>query len=444
MMGMQNIHAAHLQMIIWTLAISYPGVHGASAGSSCAVYVMDYTKSNIEVIDPTARKISTFAGNGSTNYQDGKIDQAIFAGGPCGTVVSSDGSRMYVAEYRPARVRMINIAAKTVSTLAGSGENANVDGVGSNASFDGLESIALSPDDRTLYVVDRSNHRIRKIDVVTGAVTPLAGSSSGSSGLQDGVGSDALFGTPVGLAISPDGKTLYVSEVDNKCIRKINITGSVTVSSLTSCDPSAVTNFSSPNGVAASPDGETLFVTDSSLYKVFKVTISTGVVAVLSGNGSTGSADGASGMAMFNYPYGVSITQDGSLLYVADWPSSVRAVNTQNGAVSTLAWNGADESKTGGAINATFGEVYYTATYCNKTVPVTTSITVPAATTTKLTSITTPAATTTATAGNASKISANATSAGHRSTGSSCLQFEWAVASLAAATLAAATIAAIA
>ncbi len=130
MIGIQNIHAPHLQMVMWTLAISYPG---ASAESSCAVYVMDPPNNNIQVIDPTAGKISTFAGNGSANYQDGKIDQAIFAGGPHGT----DGSRMYVAEYSPARIRMIDIAAKTVSTLAGSGNSGNGDGVVLIASFAG-------------------------------------------------------------------------------------------------------------------------------------------------------------------------------------------------------------------------------------------------------------------------------------------------------------------
>ncbi len=158
---------------------------------------MDYTK--IQVIDPTAGKISTFAGNDLANYQDGKIDQSIFAdGGLSGAVVSSDGSRMYVAEYNPARIRMIDIAAKTVSTLAGSGNSGNGDGVGINANFDGLQGIAISPDDRTLYVVDSNNYRIRKIDVASGAVTTLAGSSFG---LQDGVVSDALFSTCYGLAI---------------------------------------------------------------------------------------------------------------------------------------------------------------------------------------------------------------------------------------------------
>jgi sugar lactone lactonase YvrE len=326
------------------------------------VYLTDYFGYRIDVINSSAPNISTFAGNGSSSYNDGKIDQNIFEGCPSAATLSSDGSRMYVAESDPfARLRVINMHSKTVSTLAGSGKSGTGDGAGSYANFFGVEGIALSPDSRILYLVESNSHLIRKIDVTSGAVSTLAGSSEG---LQDGASGFAMFDTPVGIAVSSDGKTLYVSDSHNFCIRKIEAsTDLVMVSSLTSCDPSTA-KFDFSTGVAASPDGSSLYVTDASLRQVFKVKISNGEVALLSGNGITGYVDGASGEATFNFPYWISITLDGSVLYVVDSPSALRAIDTQSGAVSTLAWNGTDGSKAGAIGNAKFVGVYYSAVYC--------------------------------------------------------------------------------
>ena len=65
---------------------------------------------------------------------------------------------------------------------------------------------------------------------VGGGVTTLAG-SAGLPGSLDGVGSSALFNNPRGIAVTPDGSTLYVYDVINKAIRKlVKGAGSWTVS----------------------------------------------------------------------------------------------------------------------------------------------------------------------------------------------------------------------
>ena len=50
---------------------------------------------------------------------------------------------------------------------------------------------------------DFYNNRIRRVDIATGATTTLAG--SGSAGFGDGVGDNALFNGPWGIAIDPSG-----------------------------------------------------------------------------------------------------------------------------------------------------------------------------------------------------------------------------------------------
>ena len=67
--------------------------------------------------------------------------------------------------------------------------------------------MAYSPDGSTIAVADTVNHRVRLIDVATGAVTTLAG--SGSASFADGTGSAASFKYPTGLAYSADGTTYW-------------------------------------------------------------------------------------------------------------------------------------------------------------------------------------------------------------------------------------------
>merc|ERR1711865_4641 len=97
-----------------------------------------------------------------------------------------------------------------VSVLAGSSEqDGDVDGVGDAARFSRPGGIAISPDGTTLFVADTRNHKIRQIDVATGTVSTLAVSGEGGSG--EGVGTSAQFKFPQLVVISPDGRTLIVA-----------------------------------------------------------------------------------------------------------------------------------------------------------------------------------------------------------------------------------------
>ena len=79
--------------------------------------------------------------------------------------------------------------------------------------------IATSLDVSALFVSDIGNHKIRRVEVATGAVTTIAG--SGASGSADGVGDAAQFSAPRGLAISPDGSALFVADFFSHKIRRV-------------------------------------------------------------------------------------------------------------------------------------------------------------------------------------------------------------------------------
>ena len=130
--------------------------------------------------------------------------------------ITTDGTNLYVADHGNHMIRKIVIATGAVTTLAGS-SSGYTDATGTSARFKNPR--AITTDGTNLYVADLENHMIRKIVISTGAVTTLAGSTS--SGSTDATGTSARFNYP--QAIITDGTNLYVADTDNHLIRKIVI-----------------------------------------------------------------------------------------------------------------------------------------------------------------------------------------------------------------------------
>ena len=80
----------------------------------------------------------------------------------------------------------------SVTTLAGSGVSGYLDGIGTAASFSGPYGMDVSSDGKSLYVADWLNFCVRKINIETAEVSTLAG-SCGSEGFVDGTGTAARF-----------------------------------------------------------------------------------------------------------------------------------------------------------------------------------------------------------------------------------------------------------
>ena len=143
-------------------------------------------------------------------------------------IETSDGTHLYVADRLNHAIRRVNIATRGVGTFAGTMlASGSADGVGAAARFSqptGIVAVGVH-----LYVVDGGNRTIRRIAIATGEVTTLAGSpAAGGTGNVDGIGSAARFDAPRG--ITSDGANLYVTDAgtSTKTVRKIVIaTGEV-------------------------------------------------------------------------------------------------------------------------------------------------------------------------------------------------------------------------
>ncbi len=220
----------------------------------------------------------------------------------------------------------------TVTTIAGDGRPFLEDGPALTASFKDPLDVAVT-DDGIIYVADVLSHRIRKI--AGGQATSFAG--SGISDTTNGVGINAAFKLPDGLAVDHDGN-LYTLDVTDPRVRKISPEGLVTRFAGTGVEGFAdgraeVAQFGEEASGITSDNQGNLFVADADNHRIRKIS-TTGQVTTIAGNGNAGYVDGSSNIAQFLYPTGIVIDNQGNL-FVADL-NRVRKI-TPSGIVSTFA-----------------------------------------------------------------------------------------------------------
>ncbi len=179
---------------------------GVYSADGTMLYFTDSFAHKILQMRLSDKLVTTLAGSGKEGSADGKGEAASFSC-PCGIVMGPNGM-LLVVDSGNYKIRRVCTATAEVTTVAGSGEQQSEDGVGTAASFNGPDSLALSPDQKTLFVSDFDECKIRQVQLDGWAVTTLAGSGEEKS--EDGTGAAASFDRPWGLALSLDGKLIII------------------------------------------------------------------------------------------------------------------------------------------------------------------------------------------------------------------------------------------
>jgi sugar lactone lactonase YvrE len=284
----------------------------------------------IRAIDRANGTVTTLAGSyGHPGNSDGVGADARFSL-PSGLAFA--GGQLYVSDTENETIRKIDVASGAVTTIAGAqGQRGTMDGSAADARFGEPEGIALDGSGN-LYISDTDNNTIRVLSLGDGTVATLAGDSTATPGLADGVGTAALFYKPKAMAIDGSGN-LYVADAFNLSIRKI-VPGTRAVSTLTTFPVGL------PQGIAI--DGSDLLVSlagsgSGSDNRIVRVT-ATGAVSTVAGSAAAqGFVDGPAAAARFSAPAGVSDDGAGTL-YIADSGNFVvRAMTIADGTVATYA-----------------------------------------------------------------------------------------------------------
>lgn len=235
---------------------------GMTFGADGMMYVADSYRQVIFRVDVDhGGKITTFAGQlGKAGYADGPALAAQF-NDPEGLAV--DGNTLYVADEGNRVIRAVDLTTGTVSTFAGAaGMCGNVDMPGTQARFCGPSDV-LADGNGNLYVADFDNQTIRKIVLAGAGVSTVAG-TQGMNGFADGTGATVRFFGPRRLALDKSRAYLYVAELDNDDIRRVDLaTGAVTTVAggpgkaqvVEGALPGAINQ---PGSIALAPTGELL------------------------------------------------------------------------------------------------------------------------------------------------------------------------------------------
>lgn len=277
-------------------------------------------------------KVSLYAGSslGQSGATDGDRMNAKF-NRPWDIVYASSIKSLFIAEMAGKKIRKIDEFG-SVSTFAGSGIFGNADGVGTNAQFKSIESITRCPDGN-IYVTDSIDERVRKVSE-TGEVTTI----TGGSGNVDGNLSTARFGSAYGITCDTSGN-LFVADGGNHSIRKIDTSGNVTTYAGSTTGVSGLVDgvgnsarFLEPRGINFDPISGNLYVLGccgsfAVIEPSRKVTFLTKVLGYVNGNIN---------QAKFSSPIKLANDVDGDLI-IADSLNNALRKFTRGGEVSTFA-----------------------------------------------------------------------------------------------------------
>jgi len=287
-----------------------------------------------------AQSIFTIAGGGT---DDGQLALDIPAHGPRGLLLDKAGN-LYFVESGAGRIRKVDALTRRVSGIAGNGGSGfgGDGGPATVATLNAPQTIAFDGDGN-LFVTDRDNNRIRRIDAKSGIITTYAGGGNPpENSIGDGgPATEATLFTPFGIVIS--GGYLWFSEIayNGKRVRRINMQTNVIETIAGGVEggfvdgPGKDARFELPTGLAADAGGN-IFVADTANHRVRRIDQNFNVTTV-AGNGQPGSLgdDGPATAAQLENPIALAFDPAGNLNI--GQIGRVRRINMQTNVITTLA-----------------------------------------------------------------------------------------------------------
>lgn len=318
--------------------LSFPGKTIADEKSQ-RLFISDTNHNRIVVasLDGAAQMV---IGSGKVGFRDGDFHTPEF-NHPQGMALHADS--LFVADTENHAIRRIDLKAKGVETIAGTGQQASRFRSGGPARQVPLNSPwDLVFHNGKLYIAMAGLHQLWVMDIAAREIRPHAG--SGREGILDGPLAAAMLAQPSG--ITTDGHRLYFADSETSSIRVADFEPSGRVSTIVGTGlfdfgdrdgSGAAVRLQHPLGVAYH-DGA-LYVADTYNSKIKRVFPQTRTAITFLGSGKPGLRDGTGEDARFYEPGGLCAAS--GRFYIADTNNhSIRVADLETKQVTTLRLKG--------------------------------------------------------------------------------------------------------
>lgn len=322
--------------------LRFPGKVSRYTGNNNSLLVSDSGNNRLLLIGSEDNKIITQIGSGTQGFKDGTFETAQF-NHPEGTasLQNKSGSLIYIADTNNHALRVADMTARTVTTIAGTGSQGQFlnDKHDINALKTPLSSpwdITFYPDDNHLAIAMTGAHQLWSYDVPHHTLSLLAG--NGEESMDDGIYPHNSLAQPSGL-FAQDGK-LYFTDAESSALRVLTGDGNVTT-----LIGKGLFDFGYKEGgradallqhcSAVTGNSDNLYVADTYNHSIRRFELKSQTLYNYAGHDVRGSQDSTLASASFNEPTGITLV--GDTLYVADTNNHrLRAIDMKTAMVRTL------------------------------------------------------------------------------------------------------------
>jgi sugar lactone lactonase YvrE len=348
--------------------------------------------------------ITTIAGTGEPGYTgDGSTALKALLNEPKSLTVA--GSFLYIADAENHRIRRLDLASGVITTIAGAGSGAELPSTvgpskrGSSIEDDDPLADPAAKEDRyvqlpdqsgtvrfitgtavrdrfrgdggpaedatlnfpsatavdsrgTLYIADTFNHRIRRVDPETGAISTLAGNGTRRFSGDNGPADKAALNEPVALALDERAGRLYIADLANYRVRAVEL-ATRRISTFAGSggsdydgdgQPATEAGLAGPSGLALDPDGH-LYIADTFSGRIRLVNARSGIISTVAGDGTQYHYQNVPNefSTALSRPAGIALAADGKL-YITDSDNHlIRVWNPKSKIITSIAGNGSSQ-----------------------------------------------------------------------------------------------------
>ena len=262
-----------------------------AADAAGNLFIADWGNHRIRRVDARTKVITTTAGTGvpGLSGDGGPADQAQL-NAPFGVSLDAAGS-LLIVDWGNHRIRRVDARTGIIMTVAASGgaERAGDAGVAARVRLG--EPVAIAVDaGGNLFIADLASHQVRRMDPASGIITTIAGTGAPGYSGDGGPAIRAGLNTPYAIALAKNGD-LFIADRDNQRIRKVDGRSGI----ISTVAGTGVPGFSgdntralrsaldSPTGLALDAEGN-LLVADCGNHRIRKIILDTGFITTVAGS----------------------------------------------------------------------------------------------------------------------------------------------------------------